>query len=68
MSRPRKVRSVRNRTIGSQTRWLDEHQIPAPVYYGCKWALGGRRWRVSVPVTVLLVAWSGAGLRGGRAN
>jgi hypothetical protein len=64
MSRLSRVRSVKARTTGSGTRLRDEIQWPKWVYYPATWALGGRRWRVSVPVTVLLVAWSGAGIRG----
>jgi hypothetical protein len=61
MSRLTRVRSVRLRTTGSGTRLRDEIQWPKWLYYPVTWALAGGRWKVSVPVTVLLVAWSGAG-------
>jgi hypothetical protein len=64
MSRLTRVRSVRLRTTGSGTRLRDEIQWPKWLYYPVTWALAGGRWKVSVPVTVLLVAWSGAGLQG----
>jgi hypothetical protein len=65
MSRPRRVRTVRPRSFGSGTRFLDEIQWPKSLYYGSsgvRWAV--KHWKVSGPVTVLLVAWSGAGLQG----
>jgi hypothetical protein len=65
MSRPSRVRSVRLRTLGSATRLRDEFPVPRSLYYGGRgvaWAV--KHWKVSGPVTVLLVAWSGAGIRG----
>src|SRR3954451_13350608 len=65
MSRPSRVRSVRLRTLGSGTKLRDEFPIPRPLYYGGRgvaWAV--KHWKVSGPITLLLVAWSGAGLQG----
>ena len=63
MSRPSRVRTVRPRTIGSRTRWLDEKQVPAPLYYGSRGvAWFARHWRVTGPLTVLGFLWGSVGL------